>query len=84
MMYNFFIGSGGDEKALGKSGKYHAKAKREELMKTSTTINCNAEKALELRCGTDGGEDKFHRHFRTRAKSTHFWEENHQDGNPDL
>lgn len=77
MMYNFFTGSCEYEKVLGKSGKYHAKAKREELMKTSTTINCNAKEAWELRCGTGEIEDKSHRHFRTRAKVKHFWEENH-------
>lgn len=72
IMYNTFTGSGEYERVLGKSGKYHAKAKHEELMKTSTTINFNVKETWELRCGTGEAEDKFHRHFRTQAKFKHF------------
>jgi hypothetical protein len=72
MMYNFFTGSGEYERVLGKSCKYHMITKREELMKTSETINCNVKEAWELRCGTGKAEDKFHRHFRTQAKFKHF------------
>ena len=73
MMYSFVTGSCEYEKVLGKSGKYHAKAKREERIKTSTTINCNVKEAWESRCGTVEVEDKSHRHFRTQAEFKHFF-----------